>query len=252
VRHAKGCDDWVNEWMLIASRLRLTGVCDMGKLRTIVSPGGSIASWLPELGSSLSSSPASILLELGTWMVVVLAVPDLTAVILSSVASCASPSISSLAPPGCWLETGRRWCLPPIPIDSCQDIAVVGVNPTTHPTPPGFCVSSGGVGCGVWLGMGTSLAKRPFLGLPLISSIMVKVLAGCSTESALNLSMSSLSLLTVVWMADLCLPRPDEHVQFIGIDVNVWGTSDDVEADVRAAPECRCIVLVWSVVPEVI
>jgi hypothetical protein len=81
---------------------------------------------------------------------------------------------------------------------------------------------------------------------------MVKVLVGCSTESVLNLSMSSLSLSTVVWMVDLCSPRPEECIGFIGMDSNVQGTSDDVEADTQAASELRCVVLVQSVVPEVI
>jgi hypothetical protein len=53
-------------------------------------------------------------------------------------------------------------------------------------------------------------------------------------------------------MADLCSPRPEECVGFIGMDGDVRGTSDDVEADVWAAPELGCVVLVWSVVPEVI
>jgi uncharacterized membrane protein YjdF len=79
--------------------------------------------------------------------------------------------------------------------------------------------------------MGISPAERPFLGLLLTGSMMVKVLVGCSTKSVLNLSISFLSLLTVVWMADLCLPRPEECVGFIGMDGDVWGTSDDVEAD---------------------
>src|SRR5580693_4864240 len=67
VRPTKGCDDWVDEWMLIASRLRLTGMCDVGKLRTLVSPGGNTASWLLELGSLPSSSLASTCPASGTW-----------------------------------------------------------------------------------------------------------------------------------------------------------------------------------------
>jgi hypothetical protein len=128
----------------------------------------------------------------------VLAAPDLVAVMLSSAASCTPLGASSSAPPSCWLGTGRWWCLPPIPIDSHQDIAAAGVNPTTRPTPPWFCVSAGGVGCDTWLGMGTSPAKRPFLVVLLIGGMMVKVFVGCSTESTLNLSTSSLSLSTVV------------------------------------------------------
>jgi hypothetical protein len=53
-------------------------------------------------------------------------------------------------------------------------------------------------------------------------------------------------------MADLCLPRPEEYVQFIGIDVDVWGTPDDVEEDVWAAPVLGHIVLVLGVIPEVV
>jgi hypothetical protein len=154
----------------MASRLRLAVACDVGELRTIVSPGRSAASWLPELGSSLSSSLVSTCLALDTWVVVVLAAPDLAAVMLSSAASYIPPDTSSSVPPSCWLGTGRQWCLPPIPINSRQDIAAAGVDPTACPTPPGFCVSSEGVGCDAWLGMGTSLSKRPFLGLLLIGS----------------------------------------------------------------------------------
>jgi hypothetical protein len=53
-------------------------------------------------------------------------------------------------------------------------------------------------------------------------------------------------------MADLCLPRPEECVWFVGIDANVWGAPDDVEEDVWAAPAVRCIVLVLGVIPAVI
>jgi hypothetical protein len=153
------------------------------------------------------------------------------AVLLASAVSCAPPDVSSTTLPGCWLGTERQWCLPPIPINSCQDIVAEGVNPTTHPTPPTFCVSCGGVGSAIWQGMGISPPKRPFLEVLLVSSMTVYVLAGCSTESALNLSTSSPSLLTVVWMVDPCSPRLKERVWFIGMDGNVRGTSDDVEAD---------------------
>jgi hypothetical protein len=44
VSPTKGCDDWDDECTLIASGLRLTGTCNVGELRTIVSPCGSIAS----------------------------------------------------------------------------------------------------------------------------------------------------------------------------------------------------------------
>jgi hypothetical protein len=100
--------------------------------------------------------------------------------------------------------------------------------------------------------MGISLSKRPSLEVLLIGSMMVCVLTGCSTKSALNLSMSSPSSLTVVWMVDLCSPRLEECVRFVGIDANVWGTPDDVEEDVWAAPAVRCIVLVLGVISAVI
>jgi hypothetical protein len=78
------------------------------------------------------------------------------------------------------------------------------------------------------------------------------VLLTDSTTSILNLSTRSLSLLTAVWMVALCSPRPKRDVQFIGIDVNVRDTLDDVEIDVWAAPVCGCIVLVLGVIPAVI
>jgi hypothetical protein len=82
--------------------------------------------------------------------------------------------------------------------------------------------------------------------------MMVKIFAGCSAESALDLSTSSPSSSTVVWMADLCLPRPKEGVGFIGIDGDVWGSPDDVEIDVWATPALGHIVLALGVIPEVI
>ena len=81
---------------------------------------------------------------------------------------------------------------------------------------------------------------------------MVAVLLTDSTTSILNLSTRSLSSLTVVWMVALCSPRPKRDVQFIGIDVNVRDTLDDVEIDVWAAPVCGCIVLILGVIPAVI
>jgi hypothetical protein len=78
------------------------------------------------------------------------------------------------------------------------------------------------------------------------------VLLTDSTTSILNLSTRSLSSLTVVWMVALCSPRPKRDVQFIGIDVNVRDTLDDVEIDVWAAPVCGCIVLILGVIPAVI
>jgi hypothetical protein len=53
-------------------------------------------------------------------------------------------------------------------------------------------------------------------------------------------------------MVDLYSPRAEEHVWFVGIDVDVCGTLDDVEVDVWAAPMVGCIVLVLSVIPAVV
>jgi hypothetical protein len=53
-------------------------------------------------------------------------------------------------------------------------------------------------------------------------------------------------------MVALCSPRPKRDVQFIGIDVNVRDTLDDVKIDVWAAPVCGCIVLILGVIPAVI
>jgi hypothetical protein len=53
-------------------------------------------------------------------------------------------------------------------------------------------------------------------------------------------------------MVDLCLPRLEECVQFVGIDIDVWGTPDDVEVDVWIAPTVGCIVLVLCVISAVI
>jgi hypothetical protein len=85
-----------------------------------------------------------------------------------------------------------------------------------------------------------------------IGGKLVAVLLTDSTTSILNLSTRSLSSLTVVWMVALCSPRPKRDVQFIGIDVNVRDTLDDVEIDVWAAPVCGCIVLILGVIPAVI
>jgi hypothetical protein len=82
--------------------------------------------------------------------------------------------------------------------------------------------------------------------------MMVWVPVGCSTESVLNLSTSSPSSLNVVWMVALYSPRPEEDVGFIGVDVDVWGTLDDVKEDVWAAPVLGCVVLVLGVIPEVV
>jgi hypothetical protein len=48
------------------------------------------------------------------------------------------------------------------------------------------------------------------------------------------------------------LPRPEECVGFVEMDGNVWGTSDDVEADAWAAPAFGFVVLVQSVIPEAV
>jgi hypothetical protein len=65
------------------------------------------------------------------------------------------------------------WCLPPILIDSLQDIAAAGVNPTAHPTPPASYVSSRGADSVILLGTDFSLPKRPFLEARVIGSMMV-------------------------------------------------------------------------------
>jgi hypothetical protein len=53
-------------------------------------------------------------------------------------------------------------------------------------------------------------------------------------------------------MVGLCSPRLEEYVGFIGINVDVWGTLDDVEEDMWAAPVLGHVVLVLGVIPEVI
>jgi hypothetical protein len=53
-------------------------------------------------------------------------------------------------------------------------------------------------------------------------------------------------------MVDLCSLRLEEGVGFVGIDTDVLGAPNDVEEDMWAAPVVMCIVLVWSVVPEVV
>jgi hypothetical protein len=50
----------------------------------------------------------------------------------------------------------------------------------------------------------------------------------------------------------LCLPRPEECVGFVGVNSDVWGTSDDIEADMWAAPAFRFVVLVLGMVSEVV
>jgi hypothetical protein len=106
-------------------------------------------------------------------MAAVHVVSDLVAVLLTSVVSCAPPGTPSSVSHGCCSGTGRIWCLPPIPISSLQDIAVVGVNPTTHPTPLTFCLSCEGAGSVVSPGMDISLPKRPSLEAHVISGMMV-------------------------------------------------------------------------------
>jgi len=105
-------------------------------------------------------------------MAAVPVVLDSVAVLLTSVVSY-TPVTPSSALYGCWSGTGRMWCLSPIPIDSLQDIAVVGVNPTTHPTPLTFCLSCEGAGSVVSPGMDISLPKRPSLEAHVISGMMV-------------------------------------------------------------------------------
>jgi hypothetical protein len=78
------------------------------------------------------------------------------------------------------------------------------------------------------------------------------VLLTDSTASILNLSTRSPSWSTVVWMVALCLPRFKRDVPFVGINVDVWGTPNDVEVDMWAAPICWCIVLVLGVIPAIV
>jgi hypothetical protein len=136
VSPAEGCDD--DEWMLMGSGLMLIGVCSVGELRTIVSPGGSSVSWPLELDSSPCISLASTCLEGGMVITVVPEVLDLAAELLTKVATCIPP----VSPPcSISLRSGMWWCLH-IPTDSHLDIAVAGVNPTARPTPPSSCGSS--------------------------------------------------------------------------------------------------------------
>jgi hypothetical protein len=53
-------------------------------------------------------------------------------------------------------------------------------------------------------------------------------------------------------MVALCLPRFKRDVPFVGINVDVWGTPNDVEVDMWAAPICWCIVLVLGVIPAIV
>jgi hypothetical protein len=53
-------------------------------------------------------------------------------------------------------------------------------------------------------------------------------------------------------MAALCSPRPERDVWFVGVNVNVWGTPDDIEVDMGTALICECVVLVLGVIPAVI
>jgi hypothetical protein len=102
-------------------------------------PGGIIVSWPLELDSSPCASLASTCLGTGMGMAAGLVVLDSVAGMLAATVSCAPPiSLSSALPCSCTLGTGSMWCLS-ILIDFCQDITVVGVNPTTRPTPPLSC-----------------------------------------------------------------------------------------------------------------
>ena len=53
-------------------------------------------------------------------------------------------------------------------------------------------------------------------------------------------------------MVDLCSPRLEEHVRFVGVDSDVRGSSDNVKADMWAAPTLGFIVLVLGMVPAIV
>jgi hypothetical protein len=122
----------------MVSGLILIGVCNLGKLRTIVSPGGSAVSWLLELDSSPCVSLASTCLGIGMGMAVAPIVLDLAVGTLATVVFYAPTLPSSVLPCSWSLGIESKCCLP-IPIDSHQDIAAAEVNPTAHPTPPSSC-----------------------------------------------------------------------------------------------------------------
>jgi hypothetical protein len=134
VSPAEGWEECEEECMLMESELMSIGACGIGKLRTIVSPGRSIISWPPDLGSLLCISPAFTCPEIDMRMVTVPVVLDLVAGTLTVAVSYVPPILpsSALLCSGI-LGIGSRCCLP-IPIDSHWDIAAVGVNLTAHPT----------------------------------------------------------------------------------------------------------------------
>jgi hypothetical protein len=135
VSPVEGCEE-CDECAAVESGLMSMGTHAVGKLKTIVNPGGSIVSWPPELGSSPCTSLVSTCLRTGMVMVVVPGAPDLMVVMPATVASCIPPTLPSIVPPcSMSLRTGRWWYLP-MPMDSHQEIIVAGVNPTAHPTPP--------------------------------------------------------------------------------------------------------------------
>jgi hypothetical protein len=135
VSPAEGGEECEEECMLMELGLMLIGVCIIVKLRTIVSPGGSIVSWLPELGSLLCISLASTCPKVSMGMAVVPVALGLVVVLLIITVSYILP-VSPFSALPCFmiLGIGSRCCLP-IPIDSHWDITAVGVDPTAHPTP---------------------------------------------------------------------------------------------------------------------
>ena len=83
----------------MVSGLMLIGVCDIGELRTIVSPDGSIVSWPLELDSSLCISLAFTCPEIGMGMVVAPVLLNLAVGTLAATVFCAPPILPSSALP---------------------------------------------------------------------------------------------------------------------------------------------------------
>jgi hypothetical protein len=138
VSSAEGCEE-CNECAVVESGLMSIGACAVGELRTIVNPGGSIVSWPPKLGSSPCTSLVATCPGIGTEMVAVPVALDSAVGMLTVAVSYILPASPSIVLPcSVSLRTGSRWCLSN-PMDSCWDIAVVGVNPTAYPTPPSSC-----------------------------------------------------------------------------------------------------------------
>jgi hypothetical protein len=99
---AEGWEECEEECTLMVSGLMLIGSCGIGELRTIVSPDGSIVSWLLELDSLPCISPASTCLKIGMGMAVAPVVLDLAIGTLAATVSCASPALLSSVLPCSW------------------------------------------------------------------------------------------------------------------------------------------------------